>query len=197
MFARRRAFRGRGRAQREPVSWDRRELSTYSASAFGVVQSVTVFDPTVFVAGTQDVRLTVRRLLLEVFPTVTFSAAVAQGIIFGIGVEFRDASSTAHDPLLTGTTDQQADWLYLGRTIFGIAAGPGTVVLGDSRLRGKMDWDVFCPNIRAMRKCDQEEVLSVNFNMKRQDPATFAAPTVTRQGFVVDSSVLFSRTMRR
>lgn len=190
-----RSFRG-GKRPKEPVSWDRREASAFNASAFGTPFALQVFDPTLFVSGNQDTRLTVRRLFLDIFPTFTFSAAVAQALVLGIGVELIDnGAASFHDPLMPAAADQRADWLFLAHVLTPISAGAGVYTASDTGFQGLPS--KFSPIIRSMRKVDQDQVISVSINLKRLDAATFAAPTQTRSGVVIDSSVLFSRTMKR
>lgn len=176
--------------------WDRQETSFFSANAFGTVSELAIFDPRTVISGNQDLRLTIRRVLLDIDILFTFSAAVAQPLIVGIGLYARRVTEGAHDPLLTAAEDQRADWMWLTHFNFTIAAGAGSYVTGEfgSQVNGT---SLNHPSIRAMRKLDQDELLVLAANTKRADPATFAAPTQTRFGIVADASVLYSRTMRR
>lgn len=196
---RRRFHRGAGRRPKEPVSWFRQEANVFNASAFGTAFGLTIFDPESVVFGTVDSRITVRRMKLEIFPTFTFTAAVAQGLVLGIGVYMTDAAAPIRDPLLTTEEDQETDWLYLAHLPFAIAAGAGVVTPGDvaSSIRGSQHFSWNCPDVRSMRKVDTQQIILLTVNLKRLDAGTFAAPTQSRSGVVLDSSVLYSRTMRR
>lgn len=203
-FRRGGSFR-RTRRPREPVAWFRQEISVFAAPAFNTPLALEVFDPSVLVVNPQDLRLTLRRLKLEIFPTVTFSAAAAQGIILGLGVYMTGSAAglETRDPLFTVAEDQETDWLYLAHTSTTIPAGASvgffnsTAASGGAAnpLRGT-SFDALSPDIRAMRKLDMNQTIAVSVNLKRLDAATFAAPTQTRFGFVVDVSALYSRTMK-
>lgn len=174
--------------------WDRNELTGFAATGFGTVLGVDVFDPTAIVAGNQDLRVTIRAMRLTIFPTFTFSAAVSQGLVIGLGAYIRRATETIRDPLLPAAADQRADWMYLAYENFSIAAGAQVIIASDTTFQG--DNSIFRPRIRAMRKMDQDELVTVCLNAKRLDAGTFVAPTQTRVGMVIDASVLYSRTRR-
>lgn len=195
---RRRVRAGFRRPPREPVSWFRQEASTFNANAFGVTTGpLTLFDPESVVFGSVDTRITVRRLKLALSFTYTRSAGVAQALVLGLGVYMTDASGPIRDPLLTTEEDQETDWLYLAQRTLGDVGGAGvaTPTIFGTPITGSA-FDFASPDIRAMRKLDNQQVIVAVANLKRLDPATFAAPTLSRQGLVADISTLYSRTMR-
>lgn len=189
------SFRSRG--SREPLMWDRAEVLQRSALGFGVVDFAVLFDPSTIVAGNQDLRVTVRRVLLYVSPFLVFSAAVAQALVFGMGIYIKRVGEPARDPLLAAAADQRADWMALQYKGVVVGAGAQTTFLGvaDTLITGGARSSLLF-DVRAMRKMDQDEQLVLCHNDKRIDAADFAAPTETARAVNVESSVLYSRTKR-
>lgn len=196
-FRRRGGFRRRG--IKEPVSWFRAETRSHNTNAFGVADKQVLFDPESVVFGNVDTRITVRRIKLEMFPYFNFTAnAAAQFLITGIGVYMTDASAPIRDPLLTTEEDQETDWLYLAHVADTVQSGASILCsnanTGD--IRG-FAFDALAPDIKAMRKLDNQQLIVMSWNCKQLDITDFTAPTQSFSGVTTDVSVLYSRTMRR
>lgn len=187
-----------GRRAKEPVSWLRSETFTRNATlGLGTALQTVIFDPESVVFGAVDTRITVRRIKLEVFPLVTVTVnAAAQVLICGMGVFMGDASLPQRNPNLVTEEDQETDWLYLSHRPLTIAAGAASYTLENFQ-RGNTAWDAFAPDIRSMRKLDNQQVLLCTIAFKQLDITDFTAPTVTVGASMIDASVLYSRTMRR
>lgn len=195
----RRSFSRRGSIPREPVSWDRSNIGTSGTAVKDVVGAAVLFDPTAIVAGSQDLRLTIRRILLSlssIFTVAGGTAAVGDAYEAGFGIYVnRVGESPLPNPLLPTAADQRADWLWLDTAPLLMTAAPPSnfSYIGMANLKntpGLID-------VKAMRKLDQDERLTLLATVRGTDIVNGHAPATITWNARSEASVLYSRTMRR
>lgn len=200
---RRRAFSGK--RFREPLMWDRFPVSNVSAvSILDAATAVTVWDPTSITAGSQDLRLTMRRLMLGgglAFHGTIGSTGAAGDVFsvqFGLGV-YLSSSGDVRNPLLTATADKQTDWLWLSQFILSLTlTGAITTINFAGNVLRNVENQLQLIDIRTKRKVDQEQqlLLSIAGSSLALDNTIGVTLTGLNTSTRFTSSVLYSRTGR-
>lgn len=205
MFARRRAFRGRGRGFREPTAWDRVNISVGSTGILNVPGVTTLWDPTAIIAGPQDLRLTMMRLMLSGtfgLHTTCASTGAAGDVVavrLAMGI-YMGSPSESKNPLLLATTDQQADWLWHhSYALFFTLTGAITAAnFGGALPTRNLQNTIGLIDIRSKRKVDQDEqiILAYAAETSALDNNIGFNLTAASIAFKLTSSVLYKRTSR-
>lgn len=196
MRFRRAAFRGRGRRSREPLNWDRiaQVQAVDTSGVYSTLVSVTLFDPTTVVAGSQDLRLTVRRIRFEWGVKLVYGAGANVPQVIYAGVYPRRATEAIADPSFANASDQRADWMW--HSAIGVLPATAAFTLFLAQDDNVIDGSDRS-SIRVNRKLDQDMLITLVTKIQRDDPAADALPTVSRQVLTAGASTLYSRSMRR
>lgn len=177
---------------REPTNWDRVKMIGQSGTSIftGAGTAIIVWDPTQLISGGQDLRVTMRRLMIDGACAFTVTGgAVGNPIVVSAGIYIAGAGEPFRNPSLTALADERTDWLWLGHSnFFQNVASPATAAF--TQLRNIQNQPLLI-DLKANRKLDQDQVIYMTFDV----PAQFAvsAATITHQFY---SSVLWQRTSR-
>lgn len=190
-FRRRGGFRGK--KFREPRMWDRVAATSANGTSIFAAPFVTaLWDPTLIIAGNQDLRLTMMRLMVdgEISVTLTGGANPSSHIV-SMGI-YLGSPGEVKDPSFAAAGDVRSDWLWLSHTpVFQNAASPFFAVATGALTRN-LENTVGLLDVRTKRKLDQDQ--QVLFAIRFRDPlSAVSAATTTTQLF---SSVLYQRTPR-
>lgn len=194
MFRKRRAFRGS--RPREPKMWDRVPASPASGvNVLNVVGRVVLWDPSTVVAGNQDLRLTLMRLMLDGAYQVNIAGGTtAAGDLYtsSLGI-FLGAVGESRDPSLAAAADEKSDWLFLAHFAFpALAAGTAFTF----NLQRNIQNQGTLIDVHAKRKVDQDQNLIFVYRLTSPDLINGHAPATAVLNAQLYSSVLYQRTMR-
>ena len=185
MRFRHRSFRT-SKGQREPVMWVRVagrplvQIQLTSAAPQSI--SAALFGGSQVDAGI-DQRLTTRRIKVAVFNGGNTIVDTDLMVMCGLGL-FGQGEVGTRTPLLATVADRQVDWLDL----WAQPAVASQVALAS------IDYRYFNRDIKAMRKVDEDQNLSLSFELFRASGGGVSAAQVVN--LTVAQSVLFSRTKR-
>lgn len=194
MFRRRRGgFGGRIQRPREPKMWDRFKCAVLDGSnIFAAPAGVTLWDPSAMVAGDQDLRLTLMRLMVDGHVAITLTGAAnpsETNVAFGIYLAGSDEG--LRDPTLPNASDRHADWLWLNHSAVGVTLASPILIGGNIGTRNIQN-TTGLTDIRTKRKVDQDQLIKLSIRFRSAVGAVSAA-TVQAELY---SSVLYQRTMR-
>lgn len=178
-------FGRRGARRKEPVSWIR--SASNAANAAGAGAALTLFTPNVLVTGAQDLRLTLRRLKVDILPVITAAPTNADSFLVW-GIILVGITEGVPSPLFITAADQRADWLSHG-------------IIGNNQYRQAAQTEAIAGtakdmviDVRAMRKVDADQAIVLTYDIF--NPATGAIDATGRVQLNAFSSALFSRTMK-
>lgn len=192
MFRRRNSSFSR-KGPREPKMWDRFGAATLNGqNIFGAPQTVVLWDPSTVIAGNQDLRLTLMRMMVDGKITVTLTGGAnpsAHTVSMGI---YMGSAGDVRDPSLPAGLDAKTDWLWIKHSVVQQGTASPILAIADQALTRNLQNQNGLLDIRTKRKVDQEEniIFSIRFN-----DALSTVSTATAQ-VELWSSVLYQRTMR-
>lgn len=193
---RRRAFRGKGgRRYREPRNWDRPPDATVvdTSGVFSQLITQVLFDPTLVVAGNQDLRLTLVALRFSFVHKLVFTAGAIVPLVLEYGVYVADVGEPARDPSFVAAADAHTDWMWHASSL--IFPGTAAVTVANGTGINTMNGNDVA-RIGVKRKLSQDEQVVLVAKVFRADPAADAAPTISRQTLFASRSALYQRTSR-
>lgn len=177
-----------------------RVVGTLNQNSLGTgnIATFTLFDPTAVTAGQQDVRYTIRRILISPVLQITGSGGTgAANDVYraAYGIYVRRTGESLPNPDLINPIDQDADWLWKAvATTNPIAGVPFTInnVLLSNHKNQQLLLDV-----KAQRRLDNKDQLVFLAQLDNYE-ITGTGHTLGASvcNGVIDTSVLYQRAMR-
>lgn len=181
--------------------WDRAPATPQSAgNVLNTTVSTTIWDPTSVIAGAQDLRLTLMRLLVDGALSVTLAggtAAIGDIYLISTGIAMVGPSESGADPSLGSAAAEHEDWLWLHHDELVITAGASPFIFPLSNLLIRnLENQTALLDVRAKRKVDQDQVIKISIRVTSPDIVNGHAPATAVVNHQLFSSVLYQRTGR-